>query len=83
MFCHLTQNWRGRPLVSRAVVVNLIGQVTTQTGLEVRAELDLGHYQRGIKVTDDELAAVRITRDKFHGEWNYTISPRHIDQLIS
>jgi hypothetical protein len=83
MFCHLAQNWRGRPLVSRAVVVNLIGQVTTETGLEVNAELDPGHYRRGIKVTDDELAAVRITRDEFHGEWNYTISPRRIDQLIS
>jgi hypothetical protein len=76
MFSHITQNWRGRPLVSRAVVVNLIGQTTTETGLEVRAELDPGHYQKGIKVKDDELAAVRITRDEFHGEWNYTISPK-------
>ena len=83
MFSHLTQNWRGRPLVSRAVVVNLIGQTTTRTGLEVEAELDTGTYKKGIKVTDDELAAVRITRDEFHGEWNYTISPRRIVQLIS
>jgi DDE family transposase len=76
MFCHITQNWRGRPLVSRAVVVNLIGNTTTRTGLEIQAELDTHSYEIGIKVTDEELAAVRITRDEFHGEWNYTISPR-------
>jgi hypothetical protein len=75
MFSHITRNWRGRPLVSRAVVVNLIGQTTTESGLEVHAELDPGRYPKGIKVKDDELAAVRITRDDFHGEWNYTISP--------
>lgn len=83
MFSHLTQNWRGRPLVSRAVIVNLIGHTTTRTGLEIQAELDTGTYKKGIKVTDDELAAVRITRDNFHGEWNYTISPKRIVQLIS
>ncbi|HMB08921.1 MAG TPA: ISAzo13 family transposase [Isosphaeraceae bacterium] len=83
MFSHLTQNWRGRPLVSRAVIVNLIGHTTTRTGLEIQAELDTGTYKEGIKVTDDELAAVRITRDNFHGEWNYTISPKRIVQLIS
>jgi hypothetical protein len=76
MFSHLTQNWRGRPLESRAVVVNLIGQTTTQEGLEVQAELDPGRYKKGIKVSDDELAGVKITRDEFHGEWNYTISPK-------
>jgi DDE family transposase len=76
MFCHITQNWRGRPLVSRGVVVNLIGNTTTRTGFEIHAELDTNSYETGIKVTDEELAAVRITRDKFHGEWNYTISPR-------
>ena len=76
MFSHLTQNWRGRTLESREVVVNLIGQTTTREGLEVRAELDTGHYKRGIKVSDDELGGVRIARDEFHGEWNYTISPK-------
>ena len=76
MFCHITQNWRGRPLVSRGVVVNLIGHTTTRTGLEIQAEVDPHSYETGIKVTDEELAAVRITRDAFHGEWNYTISPR-------
>jgi hypothetical protein len=83
MFSHLTQNWRGRPLVSRAVIVDLIGHTTTRAGLEIEAELDTGTYKKGIKVTDDELAAVRITRDDFHGEWNYTISPKRIVQLIS
>ena len=76
MFCQITQNRRGRPLVSRAVVVNLIGNTTTRTGLEIQAELDTHSYETGIKVTDEELATVRITRDEFHGEWNYTISPR-------
>jgi len=75
MFCHITQNWRGRPLLSRAVIVNLIGHTTTRTGLHIRAELDTNSYPAGIKVTDAELAAVRIKRDVFHGEWNYTISP--------
>jgi hypothetical protein len=83
MFSHLTQNWRGRPLVSRAVIVDLIGHTTTRAGLEIEAELDTGTYKKGIKVTDDELAAVRLTRDDFHGEWNYTISPKRIVQLIS
>jgi hypothetical protein len=76
LFSHLTRNWRGRPLESRAVVVNLIGQTTTREGLEVRAELDAGLYRRGIRITDDELGQVRITREEFHGEWNYTISPK-------
>jgi hypothetical protein len=75
MFCHITQNWRGRPLVSRAVIVNLIAHTTTKAGLRIRADLDSTSYPAGIKVTDKELAAVRIERDKFHGEWNYTISP--------
>src|SRR3954467_14285014 len=76
MFSHLTRNWRGRPLESRAVVGNLIGQTTTREGLEVHAELDTGRYKKGIKVTDDELGKVSITREEFHGEWNYTISPK-------
>jgi hypothetical protein len=76
MFCHITENWRGRPLVSRAVVVNLIGSTTTRTGLRIKAELDTNSYETGVKVTDEELATVEIRRAKFHGEWNYTISPR-------
>jgi len=75
MFCHITNNWRGRPLLSRQVVVNLIGSVTTQEGLRIRAELDENTYAAGVKVTDEELAGVSIDRDKFHGEWNYKIKP--------
>jgi transposase len=75
LFCHITNNWRGRPLVSRQVVVDLIGQTTTAKGLRVKARLDPGHYQAGIKVSDEELAKVRMERDAFHGEWNYTIQP--------
>ena len=75
MFCHITNNWRGRPLLSRQIVVNLIGSVTTQSGLRIRAELDQNTYEAGIKVTDEELAAVSIERDDFHGEWNYRIKP--------
>jgi len=76
LFCHITQNWRGRPLRSLEVVVSLIGGTTTSTGLVVRAELDPRPYAKGVTVSDAELAAVRIRRAKFHGEWNYTISPR-------
>jgi hypothetical protein len=73
MFCHITENWRGRPLVSRTVVVNLIGSTRTRTGLRVEAELDTNTYEKGIKVTDRELETVQLKRDKFHGDWNYRI----------
>jgi transposase len=76
MFCHITQNWRGRPLVSRQVVVNLIGSTTTRIGLHVQAELDENTYAPGIKVSDEELATLTIERDEFHGEWNYRLIPR-------
>jgi hypothetical protein len=75
MFCHITQNWRGRPLRSRAIVVNLIGHTTTRAGLRIEAQLDPAAYKRGIKVSDEELAAINLERDTFHGEWNYTIAP--------
>jgi hypothetical protein len=77
MFCHITENWRGRPLVSRAVIVNLIGSTKTRTGLQVRAELDTNTYEAGIKVSDEVLAAIRIKKEIFHGDWNYTIIPRN------
>jgi hypothetical protein len=76
MFCHITENWRGRPLLSRAVIVNLIGSTKTRTGLHINAELDTGYYPTKIKVTDEELASVRLKRAKFHGNWNYTILPQ-------
>jgi len=76
LFCHITQNWRGKPLISHQVIVNLIANTTTRAGLRVRAELDTRHYEPGIKVSDHELAKIRIKKNDFHGEWNYTISPR-------
>lgn len=75
MFCHITENWRGRPLVSHEVVVNLIGNTRTRAGLRIEAALDTNSYATGVKVTDKELQAVRLKKDKFHGEWNYTILP--------
>jgi transposase len=76
MFCHITENWRGRPLVSREVVVNLIGHTTTATGLAIRSELDEGSYPTGRQVSDEQMEGLSIKRDKFHGEWNYSILPR-------
>jgi hypothetical protein len=70
LFCHITQNWRGRPLVSLEVIVNLIGNTTTRAGLKVRAELDPAPYPTGIKVSDAELAAVQLQPATFHGNWN-------------
>ena len=76
MFCHITQNWRGRPLVGHEVVVNLIGATTTREGLAIRSELDEGQYPTGRQVTDAQMNALAIKRDPFHGEWNYTLSPK-------
>jgi hypothetical protein len=76
MFCHITENWRGRPLVSREVVVNLIGHTTTKTGLAIRSELDENRYPTGREVTAQQMESLAIKQDKFHGEWNYTIQPR-------
>ena len=69
-------NWRGRPLVSHEVIINLIKSTTTQTGLSVEASLDENEYPAGIKVSDEEMAALNLVRDDFHGEWNYTLEPR-------
>jgi hypothetical protein len=76
MFCQITKNWRGRPLLSRAIVVNLIAHTTTKKGLRIQAELDTQEYPLGIEISDEELAAVQIEEEKFHGEWNYTIPPK-------
>ena len=85
MSCHITENWRGRPLVSREVIVQRIGSTTTRAGLTIRATLDTGSYPTGIKVTDAELAAVHLAPADFHGEWNYTILPQsdESDQVIT
>lgn len=78
MFCHITNNWRGRPLTSRQVVIDLISNTTAKNGLRIRAQLDEHTYPAGIKVKDEELAALAIERDGFHGEWNYRFAPREI-----
>ena len=76
LFSHISMNWRGKPLVSHEVIVNLIAATTTRTGLRVRCELDRTAYPPGQKVSDEDLALVNIQRDDFHGEWNYTILPQ-------
>ena len=76
MFCHITQNWRSRPLIDRAAVVELIAATTTKTGLRIESALDTRTYAKGIKVSDAEMKRLDIRGDKFHPEWNYKITPR-------
>ena len=76
MFCHITQNWRGKPLTDYLTIVSLIGATTTKTGLKIECALDERTYQKGIKVSDAAMAALNIEGDDFHPEWNYTIKPR-------
>jgi Rhodopirellula transposase DDE domain len=76
LFCHITQNWRGRPLTDHVAIVELIGATTTEAGLKVECALDTRIYEKGIKVSEAEMDALDITRDAFHPEWNYTIKPR-------
>jgi hypothetical protein len=78
LFSFTTQNWRGKPLVSYAVILNLIAATSTATGLTVESVLDPVRYPVGRTVTDEEMATIQIQRDAFHGEWNYTISPRAV-----
>ena len=75
LFSHIAMNWRGKPLVSLAAIVSLIGSTQTERGLRVRAEIDPGEYATGVVITDAQMASMRLERDAFHGEWNYTISP--------
>ncbi|WP_428491776.1 ISAzo13 family transposase [Rhodopila sp.] len=75
LFAFITTNWRGKPLVSHQVIVQLIGSTTTETGLKVCCEIDGNLYPKAIKITHKEMQAINITRDEFHGEWNYTIAP--------
>jgi hypothetical protein len=79
MFCHMTQNWRATPLLSLLIVIKLIANTTTKTGLKIRCELDRNAYPKGIKVSDAEMASLNITRDAFHPEWNYSIAPRTLN----
>jgi hypothetical protein len=76
MFCHITQNWRATPLTSRLAVVELIANTTTKTGLTIRCELDTNTYPKGIKVSEEQMAALNLKGDEFHPDWNYSISPR-------
>ena len=79
MFCHIQQNWRGRPLTDRLAVVELIGATTTKTGLKIDCAVATRNYEKGIKVSDAEMAAIKLSGDDFHPEWNYTISSRRLD----
>jgi hypothetical protein len=76
LFSFISMNWRAKPLVSYQVIVDLISATTTETGLTVKCELDTNTYQKGIVLTDDEMAQLNILHDEFHGEWNYTIRHR-------
>ena len=75
MFCQITHNWRGRPLESRQVVVDLIGATTTKAGLRIKAALDEQSYPTKQPVSDEDFASIKIQRDDFHGEWNYRVNP--------
>jgi len=75
LFSFISKNWRGRPLTSLAVIVNLIAATRTRTGLRVRCELDLGRYPEGSKISDAQMSSLNIIRERFHGDWNYTIRP--------
>ena len=83
LFSFITQNWRGKPLLSHEVIVNLIAQTKTDAGLRVHAELDVSQYPLGRKVTDSELAEVNIQRHAFHGDWSYTIASSGNGMVIS
>jgi Rhodopirellula transposase DDE domain len=76
LFAFITQNWRGKPLVSHAVVVQLISATTTETGLQICCEIDPNLYPKGVQVSEQEMQAINLTRAEFHGEWNYTIAPK-------
>ena len=78
MFSQISKNWRGRPLESLRVIVNLIAATTTSTGLTIQCQLDLNHYPKGIKISDDVMASLNIAGDEFHSNWNYTIFPQNV-----
>jgi hypothetical protein len=76
MFSYISQNWRGRPLVSIETIVNLIGATKTKKGLRIKTSVDTNEYAKGIKITDQEIKTLALQREEFHGEWNYTLHPR-------
>jgi hypothetical protein len=79
LFSHIAMNWRGKPLVSLAAIVSLIGSTRTTSGLRVRSEIDQGSYPSGVVVTDAQMASLNLERHHFHGDWNYTIHPRSVE----
>jgi hypothetical protein len=81
MFSFITQNWRGKPLVDRATIVNLIGSTKTKGGLKIRCELDTKTYPKGIKVPDAQVEKVKLKKHTFHGDWNYTIYPNKKSEI--
>ena len=81
LFSYISQNWRGKPLLTHAAIVNLIANTRTNSGLKVRCILDRKKYPRKVKVTDEQMASIKIKRDTFHGEWNYTIRPQRDGQM--
>ena len=78
MFSYISKNWRGRPLISKEVVVSLIGATKTSSGLEIMATLDENNYESGIEVSDEEIQSLNIVGDAFHPEWNYTVLPQEV-----
>jgi Rhodopirellula transposase DDE domain len=76
LFSFISQNWRGKPLISHEVIINLIAATTSKTGLAVKSDLDSNIYPAGIKVSDRQMAELRLRRDAFHGDWNYSLLPR-------
>ncbi len=83
LFAHISMSWRGRPLTSHEVVVDLIAATTTRTGLRVHAELDEGAYPKGVKVTDQQMAALPLFTHAVHGQWNYTLHPEPLPQITT
>ena len=77
LFSHISMNWRGKPLISHEVVINLISNTRTNSGLTVQCTLDTNKYQKRIKISDKDFANLAVQKDDFHGEWNYYISPQH------
>lgn len=82
MFSYISQNWRGKPLVSIETIINLIGSTKTKKGLIIQTEVDTNEYAKGIKITDEEMESLALEREAFHGEWNYKLRPRKIAQVI-
>jgi len=76
LFSFISQNWRGKPLISHEVIINLIAATTSKTGLIVKSDLDPNAYPAGVKVSDQQIAELRLKRDTFHGDWNYALLPR-------